>query len=213
MSRIVFAVSCVVSLFVAPFATAEEEKQQPKTEEQWLVELRNSATYKKGAELIRQRIDFAYDAGAVRGAKHWETAHAYYVDLAGANGCKKGMELADDPVKSCRKVSGPEPALRGDRYEKGRAEISALSAEALRPARAQSVLINIYDYGYVQGLEHGLRARNESMEWTQRYYASCITRANKADAEPVCSRESKAWSAAAFEKLRAQIESFGADGQ
>ncbi|HSN84740.1 MAG TPA: hypothetical protein VLS88_19320 [Polyangiales bacterium] len=211
MSRIVLSLACLASLFFVSSSTAEEDKQEPKTEEQWLVELRNSATYKKGAESIRQRIDLAYDAGAVRGAKHWETVHAYYVDLARATGCKEGMRFADGPVKSCRKVSGPEPALRGDQYQKGRLEMVAESGEALRPNRVENVLVNIYDFGYVQGLKHGRRARNEGMEWTQRYYASCITRANEADAEPVCSKESKAWSAAILEKLHAQIEAFGVD--
>jgi hypothetical protein len=210
MSRIMLMAACLASSSFALSATANEPApKQPKTEEQWLVELRNSASYKKGLEAMHGNVDFAYDQGAVRGAKHWETVHRYYLDLATANGCKDGMRLAEGPVRSCQNVPSLAPALGGAPYEEGKKEVMNLAREALRPARAQSVLLSIFDYGYIQGMRHGLRVHNDDLEWKQAYYQACVTRANDAAAEPTCSEKAKAWSAAVLERIKKQLDHFG----
>ena len=210
MFRLILMALCLTCLALRSPAGAEEAQPQTKSEEQWLVELRNSASYEKGLEEIRQRVDLAYDSGAIAGAKHWETVNSYYFTLARAKGCKTAMQLADGPTKECQKVAGSEPTLRGAEYQKGRDQIVALSRETLRPTRTQDVLLNIYDFGYVQGMRHGLRQHHDDLEWKQAYYKACVTRTADAQSEPVCATESKRWSAALLDRLSKQIESFGA---
>lgn len=209
MFRMILTVLCLTCLALWSPAGAEEAKQT-KRDEQWLTELRNSASYKKGLEEMREKVDFAYDLGAIAGAKHWETVHSYYSELARANGCKAATQLADGPTEACHPPSGPEPTLRSAQYESGREQVIALSRETSRPTRAQDVLVNIYDYGYVQGMKHGLRQHHDDLEWKQAYYKACVTRTASAQAEPVCSSESKRWSTALLDRLSKQIESFGA---
>ena len=210
MFRLISMVLCLTSLTLGSPVGAEEARPQAKSEEQWLTDLRNSASYKKGLEEMRQRVDLAYDLGAIAGAKHWETVHSYYFELARANGCKTAVQLADGPTEACHRPSGPEPTLRSDRYKSGREQVIAISREASHPTRAQDVLVSIYDYGYVQGMKHGMRQHHDDLEWKQAYYKACVTRTADAQAEPVCSTESKRWSTALLDRLSKQIESFGA---
>ena len=192
-------------LLLPSLAGAEESADY----EQWLVALRHSGSYQKGMKHVREKIEFSYDMGAVKGASHWETIHGYYIGLARAKGCKRGTPYADGPVKACHKVSTPEPKLLGPPYNKGRDEIVALSLESLYPALVRKVLFIIYDYGYVQGMKHVLRKNNDDLRWAQSYYKSCIARANNAAQEPACARASKAWSERLLNRLRKQIEAHG----
>lgn len=209
MSRISLTLACLACLTLARSVAAEETPAEPKSEEQWLLNLRNSSSYKKGMETMHADVDLAYDHGAVAGAKHWETVHGYYLDLAVANGCKDGMQFAEGPVRSCEKVPRAKPTLRGPDYQRGQAVVTGLARDTLRPARVQSVLLSIFDYGYVQGLRHGIRAHNDDLEWKEAYYKACITRANDAEAEPMCAEKSKTWSAAVLVKIKKQVQSFG----
>ena len=192
-------------LLVPLLAAAEE----PETEEQRLAALRHSGSYQEGMKQVREKIEFAYDLGAVEGASHWDTIHGYYVELGRAKGCKKGAPYADGPVKACHEVPNTEPTLLGTLYKEGRAKIVALSLESLDPELVRKVLFVIYDYGYVQGMKHGLRKHNDDLRWAQSFYKSCVTRANDAEHEPVCSESSKAWSEGLLKKIRKQVESHG----
>jgi hypothetical protein len=158
---------------------------------------------------VREKIDFAYDLGAVKGASHWETIHGYYIELARAKGCKKGAPYADGPIKTCHEVSKAQPKLLGASYKKGRTKIVALSLESLDPELVRKVLFVIHDYGYVQGMKHGLRKHNDDLRWKQSFYESCIARANDAEHEPACAKASKSWSEALLKRLRAQVEAHG----
>jgi hypothetical protein len=209
MSRIICTLACLACFTPALWAAADEAPSQPNSEEQWLLDLRNSASYKKGMETMHADVDLAYDRGAIRGAKHWEMVHRYYLDLAVANGCKDSMQFAEGPLRSCEKVPRTKPTLRGPDYQEGQKEVAALAHDTRRPAGVHSVLLSIFDYGYVQGLRHGLRAHNDDLEWKEAYYKACITRANEAEAEPMCAERSKIWSAAVLAKIKKQIESFG----
>jgi len=192
--------------FLLPSLVAADE---PDRDEQWLATLRNSGSYQTGMNQVREKIEFAYDRGAVNGASRWDTIHAYYIELARAKGCKTGLPFADGPVKACHQVSTVEPKLLGPSYKKGREEIIALSMESLYPALVRKVLFVIYDYGYVQGLKHSLRKYNDDLVWAQTYYKSCVERANDAAHEPVCAEASKGWSGALLQRLRKQVESHG----
>ena len=183
--------------------------EEPESDAQALAALRHSGSYQEGMKQVRKKIDFAYDLGAVNGASHWNTIHSYYTELARAKGCKKGAPYADGPVKACHEVSKTAPQLLGTPYKEGRAEIVALSLESLEPELVRKVLFVIHDYGYVQGMKHGLRKHNDDLHWAQSFYKSCVTRANDAEHEPVCSESSKAWSEGLLKKLRKQVESHG----
>ena len=204
MTRVLPFLLCA-GLLVPSLAAAEE----PETEEQRLVALRNSGSYNEGMKQVREKIELTYDMGAVNGASHCDTIHGYYVEVARAKGCKKGAPYAEGPVKACHKVSKPEPKLLGAPYNKGRNAIVALSLESLYPELVRKVLFVIYDYGYVQGMKHGLRRNNDDLRWAQSYYKSCVARANDAAHEPVCASASKAWSEGLLKRLRKQIEAHG----
>ena len=194
-----------VCLLLPSLARAEE----PPAHEQELAMLRHSGSYQEGLELVREKIEFAYDAGAVNGASQWATIHSYYIELARAMGCAQGAPYEKGPLKVCHKVSRAEPMLLGAPYEKGHREVGAASLEVLYPERVKSVLLIIYDYGYVQGLKHGLRKNNDDLRWAQGFYRSCVERANDGVHEPVCASASKTWSEDLLKKLRAQIDAHG----
>jgi hypothetical protein len=174
--------------FLLPSLVAADE---PARDAQWHATLRNSGSYKTGMNQVREKIEFAYDRGAVNGASRWETIHGYYLELARAKGCKTGVPFADGPVKACHQVSTVEPKLLGPTYSQGREEIIALSMDSVYPALVRKVLFVIYDYGYVQGVKHGLRKYNDDLVWAQTYYKSCVERANDAAHEPACAEASK----------------------
>jgi hypothetical protein len=106
-------------------------------------------------------------------------------------------------------VSKAEPKVPGSPYKKGKAELATMSLESLYPELVRKVLFVIYDYGYVQGMKHGLRKHNDDIAWAQTYYKSCVARVNDAEHEPVCAKASKAWSEALLHRLRKQIEAHG----
>ncbi len=190
-------------------ARAEEAKREPVTQEQWLAELRNSVTYREGLEEVRGKVEAAYDFGAIQGVLHWQQVHEHYLELARAQGCKTALPFVEGPLQACVKVRGPEPRHRGNEYREGHEKIETLASKAKWKVPVESVLLSIYDYGYVKGMKHGLRVNNDNLEWKQAYYEACITRANQAKAEPICSRESIVWSKAMLDKLQKQIEGFG----
>lgn len=204
MKRVLPFFLCAWFLLPSP-ATADE----PEYDEQWLVELRNSGSYKKGMEQVREKIESMYDKGAVRGAAQWDAIHGYFIELARAKGCKKGAPYSEGPVKACHQVSRAEPKILSPSYKKGREDIIALSLQSLYPSLVRKVLFVIYDYGYVQGMKHGLRKYNDDLLWAQTYYKSCVARANDAVHEPACAEASKEWSEALLERLRTQVESHG----
>lgn len=183
--------------------------EKPGGEDERLVELRNSATYQKGLTVAREKFDMAYDMGAVRGASRWEVLHQYYVELARADGCKKGFPYADGPVEICHKVSGSEPKLLAKEYHDGKREIVRHSKQTLYPDLVKKVLSVIYDYGYVQGMKHGLRRYNDDLLWMQTYLQSCVSRANDAQHEPLCAESAKAWSAGHLEGLSKELGAHG----
>ena len=192
-------------LLVPSLAAAEESSKDAE----WLGVLRHSGSYQRGMKQVREKIDFAYDLGAVKGALHWETIHSYYIELARAKGCKKGAPYADGPIKTCHEVSKTQPKLLGAPYEEGRTEIVTVSLETLDPGLVRQVLLVIYDYGYVHGMKHGLRKRNDDLRWVQSFYKSCVARANDAEHEPACAKSSKSWSKDLLKRLRAQVEAHG----
>ena len=142
---------------VLPSAASAEG---PRHDGQWLATLRHSVSYEQGMKQVHEKIDFAYDQGAINGALHWETIHGYYLELGRAKGCKTGAPFADGPVRACHPVSKAKPKLLSTSYNKGREQIVTMSMESLYPALVRKVLFVIYDYGYVQGMKHGLRIRH-----------------------------------------------------
>lgn len=171
--------------------------------------LRHSGTYQTGLKLVREKIEFAYDVGARTGASRWGTIHGHYVELARAKGCAQGAPYAEGPVKACHEVSTSEPQLLGASFKKGQQDVVSQALESLHPERVKSVLLVIYDYGYVQGLKHGVRKNNDGLVWTQMFYGSCVEQTNDAAHEPICADASKAWSESILKRLRAQIEGHG----
>lgn len=201
----------VVPLFLCtlvplPFPTSAEEA---KTDEQWLLRLRNSASYKKGLIEVRKNVEAVYDSGAVNGATHWEDIHNYYIELARATGCKKGAGDAGGPSNECPKVSKAKPELLGTDYKTGKDQVIAIARETAYPNLVRQVLLTIYDYGYVQGMKHGLRSHNDNLRWKQAYYKACVERAKDAKREPVCAEASSAWSEALLKRLGKDMESHG----
>ena len=61
MKRVLPFFLCAWFLLPSP-ATAQE----PEHDEQWLVELRNSGSYKKGMEQVREKIDKLRESGQLR---------------------------------------------------------------------------------------------------------------------------------------------------
>lgn len=191
---------------VLPSAASAEG---PRHDGQWLATLRHSVSYEQGMKQVHEKIDFAYDQGAINGALHWETIHGYYLELGRAKGCKTGAPFADGPIRACHPVSEAKPKLLSTSYNKGREQIVTMSMESLYPALVRKVLFVIYDYGYVQGMKHGLRKYNDDHLWTQAYYKACVVQANDAVHEPACADASEAWSKRLLAKLHKQVESHG----
>jgi len=88
-------------------------------------------------------------------------------------------------------------------------ELRKGALESMYPDLVRKVLFVIYDYGYVQGMKHGVRSHNDQLRWAQTYYKSCVERANDAEHEPACAEASKIWADALLEKLGKQIEAHG----
>ena len=193
------------SLLLPSLAGADEAV----SEEQALAMLRHSGSYQEGMKKVREKLEHAYDIGAVVGAAQWEKLHDYYIEVARAKGCKKGVPFAEGPVQACHKVTTPEIKPLGSRYKKGRMDVIALSSESFYPELVKKVLLVIYDYGYVQGAKHVLRKHNDDLLWAQSFYRSCIARANDAAHEPTCANASKRWSQGVLRRLRDEVEAHG----
>ena len=175
----------------------------------WVKTVRGSGTYQKGLTQVRRLVDAAYDVGALRGAAHWEYVHEYYLGLARAKGCQRGTPFATGPVEACYQVPGPEPELTGVEYRQGKGEVEKLADSTLYPSVVRKILFVLYDYGYLQGMKHGVRVHNEDIRLAQSYYRACMERANDAEGEPSCAKGSKAWADALLERLKKRIEAHG----
>ena len=160
-------------------------------------------------ENVEKYITAAFDLGAIAGATHWEDIHDYYIQLARAKGCQKGKPYATGPVKACHRVSDTEPKVVAKDYEEGRKKTLALADETLYPHLVKRVLIVLYDYGYVQGMKHGLRVHNDDIRLAQTYYRSCMARANDAKGEGPCAKSSNAWADALLKRLQKRVEAHG----
>jgi hypothetical protein len=187
-------------------AGAEEPQEQPQTEEQWLKALRGSDTYREGRDNVSRFVDQAYDLGAIAGASHWDDMNEYYAGLARAKGCETGKPFADGPVKACHRVEGPEPKLVGRDHAEGMAKAVALAEETSYPDRIEPVLVLLYDYGYVQGLKHGIRVNNESIRLRQTYFRACMARANGGKGEPACAEGAKTWTTKLLDRVHQRVE-------
>lgn len=210
MRNVIFLLLCCAPLLPSP-VSAEEAREA--SNEQWLAMLRGSGTYHDGITRVRRYVDAAYDDGAIAGASHWEDIHEYYIGLARKKGCEKGVPFAEGPVKACHQVSGPSPKLVGTTYEKAKKAALKRADASVYPERVRAVLEILFEYGYVQGLKHGLRAHNDAIRLPQAYYRSCMSRANSAEGEPVCAKSSKLWSEALLEKLEKRMEAHGLPAQ
>lgn len=199
--------SLALFLSIVPLAVASAEA--PESDEAWLKELRGSGSYRRGMEVVEKYITAAYDFGAIAGATHWQDIHDYYVELARAKGCEKGKAYASGPVKACHRVSGAEPKMVAKDYQSGKDRALALAEGTLYPHLVRRVLVVLYDYGYVQGLKHGLRVHNDDIRLAQTYYRSCMTRANDAEGEGPCAKSSKAWADALLTRLQRRVEAHG----
>jgi len=209
MYHLVSGLLCVCLLF--PRVARAEDTEGAQSEASALAALRHSRSYQDGLKQVRESLERVYDMGAVRGAAWWETKHGYFLQLASAKGCAKGLPYSEGPVKACDQVPGPEPKLLGPPYEQGRKEIATLSEQSPYPELTRKIEIVIFDYGYVQGMKHGLRKNNDNLRWTQAYYKACVERANDAKHEPACASASKAWSKALLSKMLATIDAFWQD--
>ncbi len=187
-------------------AGAEERQEQPQSEEQWLKALRGSDTYREGRDNVSRFVDQAYDLGAIAGASHWEDMNEYYAGLARAKGCETGKPFADGPVKACHRMEGPEPKLVGRDHAEGLAKAVALAEETSYPDRIEPVLVLLYDYGYIQGLKHGIRINDESIRLRQTYFRACMARANGGKGEPACAEGAKTWTAKLLDRIHQRVE-------
>jgi len=175
----------------------------------WVKAVRGSGTYQKGITQVRGLVDAAYDVGALRGAARWEDIHEYYLGLARAKGCQRGTPFATGPVQTCHRVRSSEPELTGVDYRQGIGEVEKLADSTRYPSVVRKILLVLYDYGYLQGMKHGVRVHNEDIRLAQAYYRSCMERANDAKGEPSCAQGSKAWADALLKRLNKQIEAHG----
>lgn len=198
-----------LALSSSSIAAAEDVPEPPTAEEQWLRSLRGSGSYRDGLHNVRTLVEQAYDLGAIAGASHWEDVHEYYTSVARAQGCARGNAFTDELMKACHRETGPEPKLVGRDYDEGLAKAETLADEVLHRSLVKRILAVLYDYGYVQGLKHGLRTYNEDIRFVQTYYRSCMERANNAKAEGPCAEGAKSWAGKLLERLRRQIDAHG----
>ena len=199
---------CFFFLVPSP-ADGEEQPERAQSKEQWLKDLRGSGTYRDGLDNVRRFVERGYDLGAIAGASHWEDMNEYYTGVARAKGCQRGQPFADGPVKACHRVEGPEPKLMGQDYKEGMAEAVELANDTLYPDLVKRVLVVLYDYGYVQGVKHGIRADNDDIRLAQSYYRSCMAQANSGKGEAACAEGSKTWASKLLERIHQRVEAHG----
>lgn len=196
---------CVVALFSTSTAFAENFQ----TNEDWVKSVRGSGSYREGLTKVRDLIDRAYDIGALEGAKHWEEMRTYYISLARNKGCERGKPYAEGPVKACHQVTENPPSIMGSDYRAGATEVADIANETLYPDLVERVLKSLYDYGYVQGMKHGIRANNDSIRFKQTFYRACVARATSTKGEEACATSSRKWSDALIARVRKELESHG----
>ena len=205
MSRIFPALVLSVTMTLPSLASADGEPG----DQSWVKAVRGSGTYQKGLANVRGLVEDAYDKGALRGASHWEVVQEYYLELARMKGCERGKPHAEGPVKECRRVIQPEPELIGIDYREGMAEVEEAAEKTAHPEVVERIVVVLYDYGYLQGLKHGVRVHNEEIRLAQAYYRSCMERANDSGGESACAQGSKEWSDAVLTRIKKRIEAHG----
>lgn len=202
-----YLIACLLAVgLVLPGSARAEER---KSDDAWLKELRASGAYRQGRDYVSKVVDQAYDIGAVAGASHWEDVHAYYTRLARSQGCEKGSSSDSGHVRACPRVSSTRPKLTGVAYAEGLRDAEKLALDKRHGELLRRVLALLYDYGYVQGLKHGLLVHNDDIRLTQEYYRACIERARLAAMEPMCAEAAKAWSRTLLAGLNGRIEAHG----
>ena len=197
----------LLSLVVALPSIASAEEGQ--SDGSWVRSVRGSGTYQKGLGEVRGLVEDAYDKGALRGASHWEDVHEYYLGLARMKGCERGKPHAEGPIKGCHRVTAPEPELVGSDYREGMAEVEKVADKTAYPEVVRRILVVLYEFGYLQGLKHGVRAHNQDNRLAQAYYRSCMERANDSAGERACARGSQEWSEAVLNRIVQRIEAHG----
>ncbi len=202
MSRI----TCALFLFLVAVLPWWASADDGGDDTRWAQSVRGSGTYQKGLAEVRGLVEDAYDNGALRGASHWEEVHEYYLELARLKGCERGKPHAKGPVKECIRVSTPEPELVGSYYREGMAEVQKVAEKTAYPDVVRRILVVLYDFGYLQGLKHGVRVHNEDVRLAQTYYRSCMERANDAGGERSCAQGSKQWADALLRSIKKRIE-------
>ena len=195
----------LLALITTTSALANDLEKDP----QWVKAVRGSGSYQAGMRNVREYIDKAYDIGALKGAAHWEDIHVYFISLARAKGCQRGKAYAEGPVKACHKVTEKEPSVTGPDYRAGLTQVTEVADDTHYPGRVRIVLTSLYDYGYVQGMKHGLRVHNDDIRLAQTYYKSCMARATSNKGEKACATGSKEWSEAQVARLKKRIEAHG----
>jgi len=196
---------CVTALLPALGASAESYE----TDEEWVKAVRGSGSYREGLRKVQDLMDRAYDIGALKGAAHWEGIHEYFISLARKKGCEEGKRHSAGPVETCNEVPKKEPPITAGGYREGLEEVGRIAADTLYPDLVRQVLKPLYDYGYVQGMKHGVRVYNDDIRLTQSYFKACISRASHENGERACAEGSKKWSDAQIERLRERIEAHG----
>ena len=191
---------------------APSQADDHENDEDWVKAVRGSGSYQEGLRKVQNLIDQAYDVGALKGAAYYDEIHDYLLELARAKGCQRGTPYAEGPVKACRKASAKEPPVTGPGYRVGMGEVSTLADQTLYPDLVRRLLKSLYDYGYVQGMKHGVRAYNDDIRIAQAYYRSCMVRANNDEGERACAEGSKTWSAALVDRWRKRIDAHGLPG-
>jgi hypothetical protein len=209
MSRVTLIT--IFALLATSPSLAEERPAEaaPPTEEAKAKAVRGSTSYREGLKNVHERVEAAYDLGALAGAAHWEHIHDYYSSVARTKGCEQGMPYAQGPVEACHQTSGPRPKIVGAEYQAGKAEIDQQAKDTLYPDLVKVVLQGLYDYGYVQGMKHGLRKHNDDLALAQTYYRACMARATGPKGEAACSKGSKAWADELVAQLKRQVEAHG----
>jgi hypothetical protein len=202
-------VRVLVLLSFVVFSATSASAEDLETSEDWVKSVRGSGSYQQGLTRVRDLVDRAYDIGALKGAKHWEDMRAYYISMARKKGCERGKPYAEGPVKACHQVTEKTPSLMGSDYRDGAKEVADVANETLYPDLVERVLKSLYDYGYVQGMKHGVRANNDSIRIKQTYYRSCVARATSAKGEEACATGSREWSDALIARVRKQLEAHG----
>lgn len=171
---------------------------------QWLVELRNSVTYKEGLERAVGVIEHAYDIGAVGGASQWTMIHENFRQAASSKGCTTGARLAGKSAAACPKLGGPKPGVLSESYGADRKRALEPAAESARPALLRQMLATVHSYGYAHGLEYGWRKNEGNIAWKGRYYKVCMEFADDSDIEKRCASAADRWAATEITRLQNQ---------